>query len=127
MHGQPGLLQFPALPRTLALAAGLAAAVGTIPSALLAQDLDVPVNVPKGDGQAADCASSTVSGLDPAGDNFLAVRSGPGAQHRKIDELHTGDVVITCDMRGDWIGIFYKDGHEKSGWVHGNYLTDLAG
>jgi len=28
------------------------------------------------DGQAAGCASSTVAGLDPNGDGFLAVRAG---------------------------------------------------
>jgi len=91
-----------------------------------AQSLDVPVTaIP--DTQAAGCASSTVSGLDPSGDNFLAVRSGPGSQYRKLDELHTGDVVRTCDRQGDWIGIYYPNLNGRSGWVHGSYLTDLAG
>lgn len=113
--------------------AACAVAIGTIGIGLLvvgpvsAQGVDVPVVPLAGDGQAAVCASSTVSGLDPAGDNFLAVRSGPGSDFRKIDELHTGDVVLTCDARGGWIGIFYPGPDGKSGWVFGKYLTALAG
>ncbi|MGQ0567630.1 MAG: hypothetical protein ACT4OK_21555, partial [Gemmobacter sp.] len=60
------------------------------------QNLDVPVPW-VADGQAAGCGGSVVTGLDPNGDNFLAVRSGPGTEYRKIDELHTGDQVRTCD------------------------------
>ncbi|EYD71533.1 hypothetical protein Rumeso_04934 [Rubellimicrobium mesophilum DSM 19309] len=92
-----------------------------------AQELDVPVMVLEGDGQAAVCATSTVSGLDPNGDNFLAVRSGPGTQYPKIDELHAGDVVQTCDGQGNWVGVYYPDLNGRSGWVHGSYLTPLAG
>lgn len=101
----------------ITLAAGVASAQG----------LDVPVVPIEGDGQAAVCATSTVSGLDPNGDNFLAVRSGPGTKYRKLDELHTGDVVFTCDGKGSWVGIFYPDMNGRSGWVHGSYLTPLAG
>lgn len=95
--------------------------------ATFAQDLDVPVQwIP--DGQAAGCAGSVVTGLDPNGDNFLAVRSGPGTNYRKIDELHTGDRVRTCDLQGNWVGVFYgAEGNRKSGWVHRNFLLEQAG
>ena len=56
------------------------AAGALLGGAALTQSLDVPVVIPPSDGQMADCATSTVSGLDPAGDNFLAVRSGPGTK-----------------------------------------------
>lgn len=91
-----------------------------------AQPLDVPFADKGGDGQAAWCASSTVTGLDPNGDGFLAVRAGPGTQHRKIDEIHNGDVVSTCDSQGPWVAIVYGPSKRK-GWVHGRWLKPLAG
>ena len=53
------------------------------------KDLDVPITEEGGDGQMANCSSSTVYGLEAGEDGFLAVRSGPGTQYRKIDELTT--------------------------------------
>ncbi len=121
------------MPRLAPIA--LAAAILAAPAP--AQQLDVPVSAPGGDGQAADCASSTVSGLDPNGDGFLSVRTGPGTGYRKIDELHEGDVVVVCDGQGAWAGVFYTgsnagtgfvDEHPpRAGWVHTNWLRDLAG
>ena len=77
--------------------------------ATMAAELDVPVIEEGGDGQMATCASSTVAGLDPRGDGFLAVRSGPGSQYRKIGELHNGDVVYEFDRKGDWAGIVWGE------------------
>ena len=90
------------------------------------QVLDVPFSDKGGDGQAAWCASSTVSGLDPNGDGYLAVRAGPGTQYRKIDELHNGDIVSRCDARGRWVAVVYGP-LKKKGWVNGRWLKDLAG
>jgi hypothetical protein len=90
-----------------------------------AQTLDVDFTVFE-DDQAAGCAGSYVAGLDPNGDGFLAVRSGPGTKHRKIDELHNGDEVRTCAQSGAWVGITYGTPHRK-GWVHGKWLVDGAG
>lgn len=111
--------------RALALALLLAA-----PAA--AQGLDVPIRLAPDDGQAAVCGSSTVAGLDPNGDGFLAVRSGPGTDFAKIGELREGDTVYACDARGPWIGIYLTDprGGRPSGlggWVHGRWLKPLAG
>jgi hypothetical protein len=94
--------------------------------AAAAQDLDVPVPwIP--DGQAAGCAGWIVAGLDPNGDNFLAVRSGPGTQFAKIDELRTGDTVRSCAAQGDWYGVYYPGEGGRSGWVHRRYLVEGAG
>lgn len=107
---------------------------------VLAAELDVPVIEEGGDGQMANCASSTVAGLDPRGDGFLAVRSGPGSQYRKIGELHNGDVVYEFDRKGDWAGIVWGESsvncsstttrpvpYRNKGWVHRKWLKDLAG
>ena len=76
--------------------------------------LDVPFAVPA-DRRQAGCASSTVAGLDPGGDGFLAVRTGPGADHQKIGELRNGDVVRTCDARGAWVAVVYGPVARKGG------------
>jgi hypothetical protein len=89
------------------LGAAIALALILAPPAV-AQQLDVPVRIPASDGQMATCASSVVAGLDPNGDGFLAIRSGPGAEFRKIGVLHNGDLVHTCDAHGDWIGIQFR-------------------
>jgi hypothetical protein len=90
-----------------------------------AQVLDVPFVVTP-DDQIAGCAGSVVAGLDPNGDGFLSVRTGPGTEYRKIDEIHNGDSVRTCDARGAWIAIVYGPSNKK-GWVHGRWLKHVAG
>lgn len=105
-----------------------------------AQALDVPVVEQGGDGQMATCASSTVAGLKAGGDGFLAVRAGPGTHYRKLDELRNGDVVLVYEIRGKWAGVAYRAmaancaatrtrfvPHEHKGWVHTNWLKDIAG
>ncbi|MES0884205.1 peptidoglycan-binding protein [Roseibium sp. SCP14] len=106
----------------------------------IATRLDVPILEHGGDGQMSNCGSSVVTGLKTNGDGFLAVRSGPGTGYRKIDELHNGDVVYAFDRKGDWVGVAYKVQslecastttrpiqYEFMGWVHGKWLSDLAG
>ena len=86
-----------------------------------------------------------MTGLNAAGDNFLAVRSGPGSKFAMIDKINTGDPVYICDQHGRWTGIVYTSGDQdcgvsspvarrqpysgpcKSGWVHQKYIRLLAG
>ncbi len=106
-----------------------------------AQQPDIPVMV-RADGDWDTCALGQVSGLNPKGDNFLAVRSGPGSSYKMIDKLHTGDRVWMFDRKGDWIGVAYGaaeiecspikkdkayDGPGRPGWVHKKFVTLLAG
>jgi uncharacterized protein YgiM (DUF1202 family) len=107
----------------------------------VAQSLDVPVMERASDGLDT-CALGQVTGLKADGDGFLAVRSGPGSGHTKLDELHNGDRVWLFEQKGEWIGIVYgvedlscspvetdrevkTDG--KKGWVHENWIEVLAG
>ncbi len=70
-----------------------------------------------------------VHGLDPNGDNFLAVRTGPGTAYTQIDSLNEGDGFSLCDRKGSWIGIVYQDKDQKAndmeGDVEGNEAGDL--
>jgi hypothetical protein len=103
-------------------------------------DLDVPIRKQGGDGQMANCSSSTAYGLKSGGDGFLAVRSGPGTEYRKIGELHNGDVVFVFEARGKWAGVVYRTEnvncastfsrpvpYENKGWVHSKWVRELAG
>jgi hypothetical protein len=109
----------------------------------------VPVVVGQ-DGPDYDaCASSgTVEGLNPRGDGFLAVKSGPGLNFERIDKLYNGQHVYICGYHGDWYAIVYSGsardpigcnvmtswhktmpytGPCRSGWVHKRWIGNLAG
>jgi hypothetical protein len=88
------------------------------------------------------CALGRVVGLNPAGDNFLAVRAGPGKGFAMLDELHSDDQVWMFEERDGWIGIVYGsdavecspisadapyDGSGATGWVWGRYIEVIAG
>ena len=110
-----------------------------------AQPVEVPVIEMAGDGEAATCSGSVVAGLDPQGDGFLAVRSGPGTGYGMIDRLHNGDQVAVFGARGDWLGVSYGTRRDEwpdlcansgparalkgsqQGWVHRNWLRHTAG
>ena len=119
-----------------------AAALAVLAPAALAQD-GVPVML---DDQGEDaCGTGIVTGLNPAGDNYLTVRSGPGSDYAGIDRLEPDTLVAMCDSDGDWIGIVYGgdecrggspaavtqngpyEGPCGSGWVFGQYVQLLAG
>ncbi|MEM7693144.1 MAG: integron [Pseudomonadota bacterium] len=117
----------------------LAAVIAAGPA--IAQSVAVTVGH---DGPGADaCAGyGTPQGLNPRGDNFLAVRSGPGTKYRMVDKLLTGDGFWVCSQQGAWLGIVYgaEDcgvgaplrvgpyrGPCQMGWVHGRFVSIIAG
>ena len=119
---------------TLLVASGAVASSQT-------QGLDIPV-MERGDEDLDTCAFGEVTGLDPNGDNYLAVHSGPGTDYRQIDKLHSQNQVWTFDRKGSWIGVVYGsdnidcspitadrqyDGPGKVGWVHEKYIRLIAG
>ncbi|PNG26906.1 S1C family serine protease [Methylocella silvestris] len=84
-----------------------------------------------------------IFGLDPQGDGFLSVRSGPGgARFKEIDRLYNGDDVYVCASNGPWLAVIYSEkrnldrscgvdipwktrqaysGPCRSGWIHSKY------
>jgi len=68
--------------------------------------LDVPVIIKASD--LDPCSNGIVVGLDPRGDGFLAVKSGPGLRYRRVDKLFNGEKVYVCGRRGDWLAIVYS-------------------
>lgn len=116
------------------------------PVSVRAEDA-VPVLV-GGESDLDACPSlGQVVGLDPAGDNFLAVRAGPGSKSAELDRLGPQRLVTVCDERGRWLGVVYAPagsdadcgtgspqaarkpyrGPCRSGWVHASHVEIVAG
>lgn len=128
----------------VALLAGATMAVG--------QSARPKIDVPVMAGAEAEfdaCPSTgTIVGLDPQGDGFLSVRSGPGgSKYREIDRVYNGMRVFICEYKGPWLGVVYSAGGDTEacnvstnwprrqaytgpceyGWVHSRYVGDIAG
>ncbi|OJY37406.1 MAG: integron [Rhizobiales bacterium 65-9] len=113
---------------------------------MIPRRIDAPVML-GGDPDMDACPSlGQVVGLDPNGDGFLSVRSGPGgSRYREIDRLYNGNKVSVCDRRGPWYSIVYPadegecgvgtpwpvrqpyTGPCSYGWVHSRYVRIIAG
>jgi hypothetical protein len=128
------------------IAVGLLAVV-SVSAVTLAAIGSVPVIAGKEAELDACMTLGKVSGLDPHGDGFLAVRTGPGEVHQMVDTLAEGRHVYICDDRGTWLGIVYSNepvddgcgvtspwpapapyaGPCRSGWVAARWIKDVAG
>lgn len=131
--------------RTRRSAPGLSLAVSAVALFILgaASAAAEPVHYGGAEDYDACPIVGEVRGLDPKGDDFLAVRAGPGIRHRMLDRIHTGQIVHVCDQRGSWLGIVYgkRDcavdfpilmrspyrGPCRSGWVSRKYIAEVAG
>lgn len=110
------------------LAGVILAATLSVASSGFSQVLDVSFDT------NSRCGDSRVVGLDPNGDGFLAVRSGPGANYRKLDQIYNGDNVRIFAEQWPWVGIVYGSipnwgsgqcgfpPGTSRGWVHTNWL-----
>ncbi len=61
-----------------------------------------------------------VTGLDPNGDNFLALRTAPGTDGQRIATMGPDTLLQILERRGDWRRVALLDG--TSGWAHGNWI-----
>ncbi len=118
-------------------------------SAQQPEKLDVPIMI-GGDDEIDACGSTgEVKGLDPKGDGFLSVRSGPGGSHfREVDRLFNGNYVYICGESGPWLAVVYSNRRElggdcgvatpqrvrqaysgpcRQGWIHSRYVRVVAG
>jgi hypothetical protein len=89
--------------------------------------------------------NGVVIGLDPNGDGFLAVKSGPRLSHPRIDKLYNGEQVYICGETDNWFAVVYTrvrrdcnvstpwpvrlpyTGPCRSGWVFKRYVRVVAG
>lgn len=69
---------------------------------------------------AASARAEYVGGLDPAGDNFLALRTGPGSGYAMILPMGPGTFVTVLRRNGKWLLVELEDG--TRGWAYGTYI-----
>jgi hypothetical protein len=124
------------------------AALALLVSPLSARGGDATPVLVGGESDLDACLSlGQVVGLDPAGDNFLAVRAGPGSKNAELDRLGPKRLVTVCDERGRWLSVVYAPegsdtdcgtgspqaertayrGPCRSGWVHASHVEIVAG
>ncbi|MCA0921126.1 SH3 domain-containing protein [Pseudooceanicola nanhaiensis] len=60
--------------------------------------------------------------LNPNGDNFLALRSGPGSSHPMRAKLGPGTKVWDWERRGKWYRVSVGGVNGPEGWVYADYL-----
>jgi hypothetical protein len=107
---------------------------------------EVPVVI-EGGWQYDPCGNGMVVGLDHRGDGWLAVKSGPGLDYKRIDKLYNGSQVYLCGETKQWYAIVYSPrggtsecnvmkpwpvslpytGPCRSGWVYKQYVKVVAG
>ncbi len=61
-----------------------------------------------------------VTGLDPKGDNFLALKAAPDVQSERIAKMGPDTPLKILGTRGDWRQVQLKDG--RTGWAHSRYI-----
>ena len=61
-----------------------------------------------------------VSGLDPNGDGFLALRSGYGTGAKRLAKMGEGTLLVVIGRADPWLNVRLLDGQE--GWAHSNWI-----
>lgn len=64
--------------------------------------------------------SHIVFGLDPHGDGFLALRSGPTASSRLVARMTEGTRLVFVEQEGEWFHVRTDTG--LVGWAHSNWI-----
>jgi uncharacterized caspase-like protein len=64
---------------------------------------------------------SYVTGLDPKGDNFLALRSGSEPDAVRIATMGPNTLLKVAESRGVWRRVVLLDG--ATGWAHSNWIA----
>ena len=65
-------------------------------------------------------AAEYVCRLNPYGDNFLSLRTGPGTHYPEIDRLGPGAGLSVLRGSGPWLYVRTQSG--EMGWVFSQYV-----
>lgn len=134
--------------RTVSIAVAVVCVGGAF-AASPAKPAEVPVRVGIHEDLDACGSFAEVKGLNPKGDGFLAVRSGPGAEYAMRDRLPEGAMFYVCGESADgrWMSVVYpRKGQTQEqcdvsspkpggayrgpcayGWVNARWVNILAG
>ncbi|MBN9669216.1 caspase family protein [Roseibium aggregatum] len=64
-----------------------------------------------------------VTNLDPRGDNYLSLRTGPSSRYREIARMGPNTRLTILGRNGSWLNVALSDG--RSGWAHSRYVATL--
>ena len=67
-------------------------------------------------------SASYVCGLNPNGDNYLSMRSGPSSRSRELLRLAPGTYLEIQAARGSWYKVVANGSYV--GWVFSQYVCD---
>jgi hypothetical protein len=133
-----------------ALGVALALSLATFVSFAEANKRAVPIMIGGSEEMDACGSWAAASGLNPKGDGFLAVRSGPGTEYSVRDKLREGAGFYVCgsSQDGKWLQIVYpRKGQDSDdcgvsspiahaleyrgpcdyGWVNARWVKVIAG
>ncbi len=106
----------------IVFAAGTAtAAAPSQPSPPTASPSPPSPNQPTRMSKASTETYSYVTGLDPKGDNFLALRSGSEPDAVRIATMGPNTLLKIAESRGVWRRVVLLDG--ATGWAHSNWIA----
>ena len=69
---------------------------------------------------AGSARADYVGGLDPSGDNFLSLRTGPGGDYPEIRRMGPATALQVLESSGGWRRVRLRDG--TVGWAFGRYV-----
>eukprot|EP00903_Cladosiphon_okamuranus_P001131 g1129.t1 len=64
-----------------------------------------------------------VTGLNPRGDNFLSLRTGPGPRYQEVARMGPNTPLTILGRQGAWLNVRLTDG--RSGWAYSKYVASL--
>ena len=68
-------------------------------------------------------AQAYVTGLNPRGDNFLSLRTGPGSRYQEIARMGPNTPLTILGRQGSWLNVRLTDG--RSGWAYSKYVASV--
>lgn len=76
---------------------------------------------PRREHKSTETTYSFVSGLDPNGDNWLALKSAPAISSRRLGKLPPDTLLRILEQDGAWLQVELTDG--RRGWVAKKYVS----
>jgi len=74
-------------------------------------------------GGARPNAQAYVSGLNPRGDNYLSLRTGPGSRYQEIARMGPNTLLTVLGRQGSWMNVSMRDG--RRGWAYSRYIASM--
>ncbi len=71
-------------------------------------------------GQSSDVRADYVGGLNPRGENYLSLRTGPGSRYEELLRMEPDTLLTVLARKGNWLRVQLEDG--TIGWAYSRYI-----